>query len=135
MVSTDTVGMGDEPATPDRTMENAERPLNTISSETTREESMLEYSDQPLPSEEDSMIVHPSGLANGSETQSAIHTQSLHILPEFTWVSSGRSGFLPQSTQNMQVNTPALLPISKARALQVELFVTQGLPLWQPHCS
>ncbi|CAL8319418.1 unnamed protein product [Merluccius merluccius] len=117
MVSTDTVGMGDEPATPDRTMENAECPLNnTISSETTRvsftfsnviqsvsfsllhvdfcvdidnklafpfnliqDESMLEYSDQPLPSEEDSMIVHPSGLANGSETQSAIHTQAMAV--------------------------------------------------------
>ncbi|KAJ3586179.1 hypothetical protein NHX12_012580 [Muraenolepis orangiensis] len=80
--STDAMGLDDEQTYPEITMENAEHTLNYAKSwsETTRvqENDVLENSSLPLPSEEDSMVVHPTWLgANGSQSDSAVHTQSM----------------------------------------------------------
>ncbi|KAG7281068.1 hypothetical protein CRUP_027605 [Coryphaenoides rupestris] len=76
VLSTETVGLGDDPISPELTrMEDAKRTLNNTHgcSGTTGEDDVLEYSLPQLPSE-DHDSVQSTSLATGPET--AVHTQT-----------------------------------------------------------
>ncbi|XP_056457027.1 double-strand-break repair protein rad21-like protein 1 isoform X1 [Gadus chalcogrammus] len=82
IISPGTTGLTEELVNPEMSMislmEIEERsPNNTDGSlERAGEDNMWEVSHQQLASEADSMFVNPTGLANGSDSETAVHTQS-----------------------------------------------------------